>query len=306
MLQNTFIHIPGIGIKSEQALWEERIHSWNDLLVAETNQFSKKKMDQIRKAIEESQEHLQNRNVAHFAGHLTQTEYWRFFSEFRESTAYLNVETTSLDPWCQAINVMTLYDGKEIFSYVFGKNLRDFIEDAKKYSVIVTYNGKRLDFPFIKFYLGLELDQAHIDLRYLLNSVGYKGGLKKCEKKAGIDRGALKDLDGCSALLLWEEYENNKNEKALETLLAYSAYDAVNLEALMVLAYNLKLKETPFYDSQQLPAPNLPEIRFKADLPTIHNLDYGGLFDRGYHSKSIYQWLYSDRSGNAISLAGDA
>jgi uncharacterized protein YprB with RNaseH-like and TPR domain len=39
-----------------------------------------------------------------------------------------------------------------------------------------------------------------------------------------------------------EEYEKHNNEKALETLLAYSAYDAVDLEALMILAYNLTLE----------------------------------------------------------------
>ena len=76
-------------------------------------------------------------------------------------------------------------------------------------------------------------------------------------------------------------------------MLAYSAYDAVNLEALMVLAYNHKLQATPFGESHRLPTPELPRIPFKADSDTIENLDYGDLVERGYHSKSIYQWLYS-------------
>jgi uncharacterized protein YprB with RNaseH-like and TPR domain len=296
MLQNTFLHIPGIGEKTEQALWEEGICSWDDLLLTESNIFSGRKRDQIKKEIEDSQDQLQNKNVAYFADHLPPKEYWRFFPEFRETTAYLNVETTSLDPWFQAINVMTLYDGKKIFSYVYGKNLRDFVEDVKKYSVIITYNGSRLDLPFIRFCLGEELEQGHIDLRYSLNSLGYKGGLHRCEKKAGIDRGDLEGLDGCSAILLMEEYENKNNQKALETLLAYSAYDAVDLEPLMVLAYNLKLKKTPFADSHQLPLPKSPEIPFKADLETIEDLNYWDLVERSYHSRSIYQWLYSDWS----------
>jgi uncharacterized protein YprB with RNaseH-like and TPR domain len=293
MLQNTFLHLPGIGKKNEHAIWKKGIRSWDDLLLPENNIFSRRKKDQIKKAIEDSQEQFQNKNVAYFADHLPPNEYWRFFPEFRESTAYLNVETTSLDPWCQAINVITLYDGKEIFSYVYGKNVRDFVEDVKKYSVIITYNGSRLDLPFIRFYLGEELEQVHIDLRYLLKSVGFAGGLKECEKKAGIGRGDLEGLDGCSAILLMEEYENKNNKKALETLLAYSAYDAVDLEPLMVLAYNLKLKGTPFQDSHLLPPPKSPEIPFKADLDTILELDYGDLVQRGYHSRSIYKWLYS-------------
>ena len=293
MIRNTFLHIPGIGIKNEQALWKKGILSWDDILLEETDHFSGGKMKNIREGIKESQEQFQNGNVSYFASHLPQAEYWRFFPEFRESTAYLNVETSSLNPWCQPINVMTLYDGKEIFTYVYEKNLNDFIEDVKKYSIIVTYNGRRLDFPFIKFYLGLELDQSHIDLRYLLSSAGLRGGLKKCEEKVGIDRGDLKGLDGCSAILLWEEYERNHNEKALETLLAYSTYDAVSLETLMIHAYNLKLKGTPFEESHKIRSPKFPEIPFKAHLETILDLDYCDLYERGYHSKSINKWLYS-------------
>jgi hypothetical protein len=30
MLKNTFLHIPGIGIKTEQRFWETGIHNWND------------------------------------------------------------------------------------------------------------------------------------------------------------------------------------------------------------------------------------------------------------------------------------
>ena len=80
-------------------------------------------------------------------------------------------------------------------------------------------------------------------------------------------------------------------------MLAYSAFDAVNLEALMVLAYNLKLKGTPFEDSHQPPFLQLPEIPFKADEETISDLDYGELVERGYHSKSINKWLYSYATG---------
>jgi len=293
MLQNTFLHLPGIGVKSEQALWEKGIQSWDDLLASENIGSPPKSLEKMKDSIRESQSQLQKGNAVYFADRLPESQYWRFFPEFRESTVYLDVETTALDPVLHGITVITLYDGKQIFSYIRGKNLDDFAKDVQKYSVVITHNGKRLDLPFLGWSMGVELTQPHIDLRYLLNSVGLKGGLKGCEKKAGIDRGDLKDLDGCSALLLWEEYERSKNTKALETLLAYSAFDAVNLEALMVLAYNLKLKETPFEESHKIPLPKLPEIPFRADLDTILNLDYWDLYERGYRSKSINNWLYS-------------
>jgi len=55
-------------------------------------------------------------------------------------------------------------------------------------------------------------------------------------------------------------------------LLAYNIQDVVNLEYLMVLSYNLKLKETPFIQSHQLPSPPTPDIAFKTDLPTIERI----------------------------------
>jgi len=79
----------------------------------------------------------------------------------------------------------------------------------------------------------------------------------------------LDGLDGYSAVLLWNDYQRNKNPKSLETLLAYNIQDVVNLEFLMVLSYNLKLKETPFAQSHQIPSPKEPEIPFKADEETI-------------------------------------
>lgn len=45
-------------------------------------------------------------------------------------------------------------------------------------------------------------------------------------------------LCGFFAVLLWQEFQQTGNIKALETLLVYNIEDVVNLETLMVLAYN--------------------------------------------------------------------
>jgi len=124
------------------------------------------------------------------------------------------------------------------------------------------------------FYLSGSSDHTHIDLRYVLRSVGFSGGLKGCKIQAGIDRGELAGLDGYDAVLLWNDYERTGNQKALETLLAYNSQDIISLEALMVLAYNLKLKDTPFSGTHQLPAPEVPEISFKGDPETIERIKF--------------------------------
>ncbi len=100
-------------------------------------------------------------------------------------------------------------------------------------------------------------------------------------------------MDGFTALMLWEEYRDNKNEKALESLLAHNANDPVNLEALMVLAYNLKLKETPFRKSHRLKSAKLAEIPFKGDRDTIMEAYYDSLEDDRFPKSRMYAELYS-------------
>ena len=82
-------------------------------------------------------------------------------------------------------------------------------------------------------------------------------------------------MDGYFALLLWDDYQRNKHYKALETLLAYNIHDVVSLERLMVLVYNLKLKETPFNEAHHLALLSSPEIPFQVDLETIEKIKSG-------------------------------
>jgi uncharacterized protein YprB with RNaseH-like and TPR domain len=86
----------------------------------------------------------------------------------------------------------------------------------------------------------------------VLKSLGFSGGLKGCERQLGIDRGELSGIDGYYAVILWHDYKRTGNKKSLETLIKYNSLDARNLETLMVMAYNLKLKGTPFYEINRI------------------------------------------------------
>ena len=162
-----------------------------------------------------------------------------------------------------------MYDGDNVRYYVRDKNILDFIEDIKSYELIVTYNGKQFDVPFIEKEFGIKLQQAHIDLRFLLRELGYSGGLKACEKILGLERNDLDGVDGMFAVHLWHEYIINDNKKALESLLAYNIMDAINLEKLMVLAFNLKLQQTPFYEDYRISIPSMPILPVSPDVKTI-------------------------------------
>ena len=161
-----------------------------------------------------------------------------------------------------------------------GQNLDDFIDDIQHYKVIVTYNGKSFDIPFIETFFNIRLNHAQIDLRYVLYSLGFRGGLKGVERQLGTDRGDLRDIDGFFAVLLWDEYQKTGDQKVLDTLLAYNVQDTVTLENLMVTAYNMKLRETPFYDNLLIEDSITPANPYRVDI---------GIVDRIKNSSGYWQ-----------------
>ena len=252
MLRNTFCHIQRIGTITEAKLWDAGIHDWELFNQSSGIPFSRKKVESISQVLEESSRHLVTGNPHYFVQHLSVNQYWRLFPHFRDTIAYIDIETTGLENWCNEITTIALYDGQTVHTYVNGQNLDDFMDDIQRFKIIVSYNGRCFDVPFIEQYFRIKLDQVHIDLRFVLKSLGFSGGLKGCERQLGIDRGDLSGIDGYYTVILWHDYKRTGNKKSLETLIKYNSLDAKNLEILMVMAYNLKLKGTPFYEINRI------------------------------------------------------
>ena len=285
MLKKTFCHVPGIGIRTEAKLWGKGIHRWEDFLELAQKTWPLPSRKLAENILVQSLEQVNQGNPDYFNHMLPSHLIWRIFPEFRAQTAYLDIETTGLDVESCQITTIALYDGTHIFHYVQGENLEAFPEDILKYRVIVTYNGKTFDVPFLERYFRIKIPQTHIDLRYVLNALGYKGGLKNCETLLGIDRGGLKGVDGLFSVLLWADYIQNGNAKALETLLAYNIMDVVNLEVLMVLAYNMNLRGTPFEGQLEMALPFEPFLPFRPHRPTIEKIRHGGWVGASFSGK---------------------
>ena len=272
MLRHTFCHMPGVGLRTERRLWDSGIHTWDDLLRLDTPGLGAARLSQLRQLTEESIAALDSDDPSFFYAGLPSSEQWRMFPEFRHASAFVDIETTGLGAPGDYITTVVLCDGRELKHFVQGDNLQDFVEELNSHHLLVTYNGKCFDVPFIRDYFGIPVPHAHIDLRYVLASLGYRGGLKGCEVQLGLDREDLADVDGFFAVLLWLDYQENGNAKALETLLAYNAEDVVNLSTLMVLAYNMKVATTPFADRLRLPDPPPADVPFQAHTPTIERI----------------------------------
>ncbi|MCK4838198.1 MAG: ribonuclease H-like domain-containing protein [Desulfobulbaceae bacterium] len=283
MLPNTFIHLQGIGLKRELDLWQTGTLNWDDFMGNRPDAIPPARAAYIIEALEESRSNLAT-CPGYFTKLLPASQHWRIFPHFRDKTAYLDIETTGLSESCD-ITTIALYDGHTIKHYIQGENLDDFTVDISRYDVLVSYNGKSFDVPVIERFFDITLDMAHIDLRYVLNGLGLKGGLKGCEKQLGLSRGELDGVNGYMAVLLWNFYQKSGERRALETLLAYNIMDTVNLELLMVVAYNRNLAKTPFQKDLTLPTPKQPAVPFTPDpelIARLSNTSTGNPWQRRY------------------------
>ncbi len=247
MLRHTFLHVPGIGYATEHKLWAQGFLSWEDYF----NNSARCPVpwgirDRLAEHLQESIEALASEHARHFEVQLPSSELWRLYPEFSEKVAFLDIETTGLYYGTDVITIIGLFDGQDTKVFIRGINLEDFAQEIKKYSLIVTFNGKRFDIPFIRGALGeFPPRQAHIDLLYPLRKLGYRGGLKAIESRLGIEReGTLKDVNGFLAILLWREYQRG-NRAALDTLIRYNLEDVVNLQYLADITYNESIARLP-------------------------------------------------------------
>jgi uncharacterized protein YprB with RNaseH-like and TPR domain len=262
MLRHTFCHLSGVATRTEQRLWSAGVTCWDDALAAASSLARRLSAAELR---ESARRHGLG-EAEWFADRLSAAQAWRLFGDFRDRCAYLDIETTGMSATA-LVTTVALYDGRRVRTYVRGDNLHEFARDVRDYRLLVTYNGASFDLPILRRCLGCVLDQAHIDLRYVLAGLGIRGGLKGCERQVGLGRPGLEEVDGFLAVLLWYDYQRRQDGRSLETLLAYNVQDTVNLEPLLVHAHNAWLDRlaAPFAAACRLPPPAPAANSFRPD-----------------------------------------
>ena len=225
--ENTFLHIPGIGEKTEKKHWKQGITHWEEF--KDSGKASEKKKRELEKA----EKNLEVGNTEYFDQQLPSKALWRIYRNFKDSAAFFDIETTGLKPEKHELTTVSIHRGGETKTLIKGEDLTQekMREELFQSSLLVSFNGKRFDQPFLEEKLGLNISTPHIDLMYPCRRIDLTGGLKKIEKDLGIDR-EQEDVDGREAIRLWKQYRNG-NEQALQKLVEYNQYDARNLQALM-------------------------------------------------------------------------
>jgi uncharacterized protein YprB with RNaseH-like and TPR domain len=228
-IENSFIPVRGVGETTERRLWSNGITHWDDF---DGSVVGDATADRIRSFIEEGTEHLGAGNARFFHEAFPSGEHWRLYENFRDDACFFDIETTGLSPGRDVVTTVSLHQGNRTTTLVRGQDLsaaalREAFADAP---LLVTFNGKCFDVPFLEQAFGLDLALPHLDLRYACKKVGLSGGLKKIEPAVGIERDRP-DLSGYDAVRLWREYERGDDD-ALDTLVSYNREDTVNLLTL--------------------------------------------------------------------------
>jgi uncharacterized protein YprB with RNaseH-like and TPR domain len=236
LLENTFIHVPGIGPRTEQRLWQLGILTWEQYLHSKQPLFSPTRDAFVRKYLTDS---LTNRDdILFFRERLASADLWRLYDAFKDRAVFLDIETSGGYEGVDDITVIGLYDGNKVQTFINGVNLNAFEPAIAPYEVVITFNGALFDLPVIRrHFRHVELPPVHIDLRFFLRRLGYRGGLKTIEKAFALSRSARIDgMSGYDAVNLWEAYRSGDNG-ALEYLIEYNTADIVNLKPLMERGY---------------------------------------------------------------------
>ncbi|WP_141735744.1 ribonuclease H-like domain-containing protein [Oligoflexus tunisiensis] len=273
LLRRTFVHLKGVGPRSERHLWRIGITDWEQLLDRAPQLFKAKRLDDVRHSLELSLAAWERGDLYYFDRALPGHERWRLIPGGFSDLAYFDIEATNggMPPAAESTAIAFFFRGALHQEYEYHRKRDLLIWILDEAALLCTYNGAAYDLPFLSAEFGLTMEKAHIDLCPWLRRQGFKGGLKAIQKTSShLHQRSSMDLDGYDAVRLWRLHEEAE-PGALETLLTYNAEDVLILEPLLVDAYNREVDLHPELDLPKMKSTLLPPLRTRID-PRIYQL----------------------------------
>ena len=229
-VDQSFIGAEGVGETIERRLWRAGVTHWDDFGDdAAGEAVGPTRADRIREFIDRGRSALADEDVDFFARSLPTSEQWRTYETFRDRATFFDIETTGLDHHDSVVTTVSIHRDGDTRTLVRGDDLtpealRATLGEA---DLLVTFNGKRFDVPFLEASFDLDVSRPHLDLMYACRQAGLTGGLSAIEREIGVERDRP-DISGRDAVRLWHEHERGV-DGALETLVSYNREDTVNM-----------------------------------------------------------------------------
>ncbi|GAD53050.1 hypothetical protein MBEHAL_1810 [Halarchaeum acidiphilum MH1-52-1] len=230
-VENSFIAADGVGERTERSLWADGIRHWDDF---DPDHLGEKTGRAVSTYIADARERLAAGDADFFAETLPSGELWRAYENFAENACFFDIETTGLDAATNDVTTVSFHRGGETTTLVRGHDLTaaSLRAELDAADLLVSFNGKRFDAPFLASSFDLDVTTPHLDLMYPCRRLDLTGGLKAIEGELDVGRSGVEDVDGREAVRLWRRYERENDEAALDRLVEYNRYDAENLRTL--------------------------------------------------------------------------
>lgn len=241
MVESTFQLVRGVGPTRERRLWQAGVAQWADLSSV-ASALPARTGDALRAAVDDAAAALARRDAERLAAAMPSGEHWRLYEAFAADAAFLDIETSDDVVGHAGISCIGVLDRHGPRLFLAGRDLDDFVDAARDWPLLVTFNGLSFDVPVLKrAFPAWRPPTAHVDLRHVLARLGYGGGLKQIERRLsalGLTRPPhLDGIDGWDACWLYRRGRDG-DRAALRRFAEYNLYDAVNLRTLMAWAYN--------------------------------------------------------------------
>ncbi|HAM52991.1 MAG TPA: hypothetical protein DCP92_20685 [Nitrospiraceae bacterium] len=205
---------------------------WEDIISRpQLIPLGKKSRDRLLVETRESLDALESNQIGYFTDRFSQSEHWRILSRYFPRASFLDVETTGLSRYSAKITTAACYHLGEMHVFVQHENLNELLVLLEEVELLITFNGKSFDIHFVLDAFNIpSLPCPHIDLRWVCYHAGLKKGLKDIESRCGIKRPAeLQGLDGCEAVVLWDDWIKRKKVESREKLVRYCKADVIAL-----------------------------------------------------------------------------
>lgn len=234
MIDQTFLHLTGIGPVTEARIKAYGIRTWQEALQhTDDIPVPKRNIHSIMDELMQCQSALERQDIQFLIERLPVKEHWRILGSYKDQATYFDIETSGLS--CDAyVTVVVCYHQGQLRHFVQGENLDDFLDILEDVQLLVSFNGASFDVPqLLRAWHIPELNCPHIDLRWQCYHQQKRGGLKQIETQMGIERPTeLRDVDGLEAVWLWQRWKYKQDCAAREKLIRYCAADVVSLKLI--------------------------------------------------------------------------
>ncbi len=240
MLVSTFQLGPGLGPAREKSLWQLGVARWADY--GEAGSPCAAKDAPLRAAIALASAAYAAGDVDGLAALLPSSEHWRLFGEYGGDAAHLDIETSDDVVGHEGISAIGVLDRHGPRLFLADRDLHEFPDAARGWSMLVTFNGLAFDLPILRrAFPDWQPPLAHVDLRHVLGRLGHRGTLKQLEERLAplhLQRPEhLRGLSGTGAGPLFRRGRDG-DRRARQLFAEYNLYDAIGLRTLMAYAYN--------------------------------------------------------------------